>query len=174
MAARTDPSDLARPVEPAPRSLPPSMVGVGLGFVGLFLVLVAGTILAVVADDTPKPPVLQELPLPAAVDIVDSMPTCTNSACDGEGVVLVGSAGEGVAGRVAGHWRGLGWASLPCVDDGTMCFSDGDLRISMSVWSDVDPLRVPKLWEAVADSGVDPARLVYVHFYRCGSIFPCE
>lgn len=171
MAVRTDTSDLAHP---APRSLPPSMTAVGVALVGLFIALVAATILAVISDDTPEPPALAELPLPAGVEIVDSMPTCTDSACDGQGVVLVGSAGEGVAGRVASHWRQEGWLSLPCVDDGTMCFSDDDLRISMSVWADVDPLRVPKLWEAVADSGIDPGRLIYVHYYRCGSIYPCE
>lgn len=149
------------------------MAAVGIGLVGLFLALVAGTIVAVLADDTPEAPALASFPLPDGVEIVESVPTCDDSACDGHGVVLIGSGGEGVAGRLAGDWRSRGWASLPCVAGGTMCFTQGDLRLSMSVWADVDPLRVPRLWESVADSGIDPRRLVYVHFYRCGAILPC-
>lgn len=169
----TDTAALA-PGEKKQRSLPPSMVTIAVALFGLFLTLVVGTIVTVIATDGPEPPTLEGLPLPAGVEIVDSMPTCTDSACDGQGVVLIGSAGEGVAGRVARAWRDAGWASLPCRDEGTMCFADEDLRISMSVWADVDPLRIPKLWDAVADSGIDAGRLVYVHYFRCGPIVPCE
>jgi hypothetical protein len=168
------PTQLSRPSGPQQRPLPPSMVAVAIGFILLLMGLVAGMVVAVVNDDTPEAPTLAELPLPVGVEVFDSMPTCTDSACDGEGAVLVGSAGEGVAGRVVRHWRDAGWGSLPCTDEGTMCFADDDLRISMSVWADVDPLQVPKLWESVTDADLDPARLVYVHYYRCGSIFPCE
>jgi hypothetical protein len=150
------------------------MLIIAVGFVLVFVGLVAATILTVVSDDTPDPPALADLPLPDGVEIVDSMATCTDTACDGEGAVLIGAGGEGVAGRVAQYWRDGGWGSLPCVDDGTMCFSDDDLRISLSVWSDVDPLDVPSLWESVADRELDASRLVYVHYYRCGPIFPCE
>lgn len=172
----TDPTsaDLALTSRSRERRLPPSMVAIGVGFVGLFILLVLATIVAVMNDDTPEPPTLAAFPLPEGVEIVDSMATCTDSACDGVGVVIIGSAGEGVAGRVAQYWRDMGWGSLPCTDEGTMCFSDEDLRISLSVWADVDPLQVPKLWESVTNKGLDPGRLVYVHFYRCGSIFPCE
>lgn len=150
------------------------MTVIAVVFASLFVLLSAGTIVTVVNDDTPDPPVLSDLPLPAGVEIVDSMVTCTETACDGEGAVLIGSSGEGVAGRVAQHWRDVGWRSLPCVDAGGMCFADADLRISMSVWSDVDPLDVPSLWESVADRELDGARLVYVRFYHCGPIYPCE
>lgn len=150
------------------------MVAIGLALGGLLAVLVLFTIVAVITADLPEPAVLADLPLPDGVEIVDSMPTCSESACDGEGVVLIGSGGEGVAGRLAGAWRDGGWDSRPCVDEGTLCFASADLRISMSVWADVDPLRIPKLWEAVTNADVDPDRLVFVHVYRCGSIIPCE
>lgn len=167
-------TDIAQDERAPGRSFPPSMTFVGVAFFALFIALVGATILAVVNDDTPDPPGLDELPLPATVEIVDSMATCTDTACDGQGVVLIGSAGEGVVGRLAGFWRDAGWASLPCADEGTMCFADDDLRLALSVWSDVDPLHIPKLWESVNDEGLDAGRLVYVHYFRCGSIFPCE
>ena len=168
------PADQTRPARAQERSLPTSMTVVAIVFALLFVGLVAGTIVTVLNDDTPDPPALADLPLPDGVEIVDSMATCTDSACDGEGAVLIGAGGEGVAGRVVQYWRDEGWGSLPCVDDGTMCFSDDDLRISLSVWSDVDPLEVPSLWESVTDRELDPGRLVFVHYYRCGSIYPCN
>jgi hypothetical protein len=156
------------------RRLPPSMAAVATGFVTLFIVLVIATIVAVAAEDMPAAPELTDLPLAEAVEVVDSMSICTHQACDGVGVALIGSAGEGVAGRLASTWRAAGWDSLPCRDTGAMCFSDGDLRISMNVWADIDPLTVPKFVETIADRGIDEDRLVYVHYYRCGVILPCE
>jgi hypothetical protein len=149
------------------------MVAISIAFALLFVALVAGTITAVLNDDTPTPAELADLPLPSGVEIVDSIATCNESACDGEGAVLIGESGEGVAGLIARFWHDEGWGSLPCTDGGTMCFAEEDLRISLSVWSDVDPLDVPTLWESVTDRGLEPRSLVYVHYYRCGPIYPC-
>ncbi len=158
------------------RRLPPSMLAVGIAFVSLFVVLVLGTIVAVLADDTPQVPALEGLPVIDESEIVDSISTCTDAACDGFGVLLMGRDLEApvLTGRLTRLWRSKGWRSVPCVDEGGVCFADKDLRISVRDWDDIDPVLAPTLVEGVADRGLDAARLLYVHYYRCGVIYACE
>jgi hypothetical protein len=158
------------------RRLPPSMLAVGIAFVSLFVVLVLGTIVAVLADDTPQVPALEGLPVIDESEIVDSISTCTDAACDGFGVLLMGRDLEApvLTGRLTRLWRSKGWRSVPCVDEGGVCFADKDLRISVRDWDDIDPVLAPTLVEGVADRDLDAARLLYVHYYRCGVIYACE
>ena len=158
------------------RRLPPSMMAVGLAFVSLFLVLSLGTIVAVMADDTPPAPELESFPIIEDSEVIDSISTCTDEACDGYGVLLMGR--ESNAGRLTeglvNFWRSEGWQSVPCLDDSRICFARDDLRLSVRDWDEVDPVMAPTLVEGVIDSGLDQARLLYVHYYRCGSIQPCR
>ncbi len=158
------------------RRLPPSMLAVGIAFISLFVVLVLGTIVAVLADDTPQVPALEGLPVIDESEIVDSISTCTDAACDGFGVLLMGRDLEApvLTGRLTSLWRSKGWRPVPCVDEGGVCFADNDLRISVRDWDDIDPVLAPTLVEGVADRGLDAARLLYVHYYRCGVIYACE
>lgn len=158
------------------RRLPPSMVVVSIVFVGLFLVLATGTILAVVADDSIEGPLLDDLPLNGGAEVVDAMATCTESACDGHGVLLMGTeyAADALAVRLGDHWRSRGWSRSACLDDGEICFEDGDLQISVRTWDHVDPTFAPTFVEGVADRGLDPSRLLYIHYFRCGIIHACE
>lgn len=171
-ASTEEPSD--HPVI-RPRPLPPSMAIIGSALFGLFMAIVMATVIVVLGSDGSQPPTRESLPLPGGIEVVDWMSTCTEQACDGIGALLRGTSGEGgVAGRLASAWRAAGWGSVPCVDSGTMCFSSGELRLSLNVWADVDQLDIPKLVETVRSRGLDPSRLVYVHYYRCGSIHPCQ
>ena len=113
------------------RRLPPSMLAVGIAFISLFVVLALGTIVAVMADDTPQVPALEGLPVIDESEIVDSISTCTDAACDGFGVLLMGRDLEApvLTGRLTRLWRSKGWRSVPCVDEGGVCFADKDLRI---------------------------------------------
>lgn len=173
MTVTSEPPELrAVPVEQ--RSLPTPIVLVGVGLVALFLALVASTVVAVLADDTPEAPALGQLPLPPDVEVVDAMPTCTDQACDGHGVVVAGPPENGVALRLASAWRQAGYETIDCLGEGTLCVAHGDLRIEMVVWRDVDPLRIPSLVESVERADIEPARLAFVHFYRCGSNHACE
>ena len=158
------------------RHLPPSMVTVGIAFASLFTVLALGTILAVMADDTPQAPSLEELPILAESEVIDSIATCTDEACDGLGVLLMGRDLDApmLTGRLIRFWRSEGWETISCQDSGTLCMAEDDYRISVLPWDQVDPVLAPTLVEGVADRGLDRARLLYVHYYRCGSIFPCE
>jgi len=158
------------------RRLPPSMVAVAIAFVSLFFVLASGTILAVMADDTVDGPELDELPLNGDAEVIDDMPTCTDAACDGHGVLLKGSELNApmLTQRLSTHWRDRGWTRAACVDDGERCFAKGDVRISLRDWEMVDPLLAPTFVEEVADRKLDPGMLLYVHFYRCGIIHGCE
>lgn len=158
------------------RRLPPSMLAVGLAFISLFVVLALGTIVAVMADDTPQVPALEGLPVIDQSEVVDSISTCTDAACDGYGVLLMGRGLEApvLTSRLASLWRSKGWRSVPCLDEGGMCFADEDLRISVRGWDDIDPVFAPTLVEGVADRALDAARLLYIHYYRCGVIYPCE
>lgn len=158
------------------RRLPPSMVAVGIAFLSLFVILASGTILAVVADDTVEPPAIDDLSLTSQADIVDSIPTCTDSACDGHGVLLMAKQMDAptLTAELTGHWRGRGWEPARCLDDGDLCFSEGELRISVRDWDQVDPLLAPTFVEEVEDQELDSRRLLYVHYYRCGIIHACE
>ncbi|MEE9206658.1 MAG: hypothetical protein V3U50_06725 [Acidimicrobiia bacterium] len=158
------------------RRLPPSMLAVGIAFISLFVVLALGTIVAVMADDTPQVPDLEGLPIIEESEVVDSISTCTEAACDGYGVLLMGIdlAAPALTGRLVRLWRSQGWRSVPCLDEGGICFAEKDLRISVRDWGDVDPVLAPTLVEGVADRDLDAARLLYVHYYRCGAIYPCE
>ena len=158
------------------RRLPPSMVAVGVAFVSLFGVLALGTIVAVIADDTPQAPELEGLPMIEESELIDSISTCTDSACDGYGVLLVGRGLDAadLTLRLVDEWRSQGWRFVPCIDDGRSCFADDDLRISVRDWVLVDPLIAPTLVERVADSGLDATRFLYVHYYRCGVISACD
>jgi hypothetical protein len=158
------------------RRLPPSMVAVAIAFVSLFVVLASGTIVAVVADDTVEVPGLEELPLDGEAEIVDSIPTCTDTACDGYGILLQGSAldaGE-LTEVLSAEWGRLGWSRIACADEGELCFAEDDVHISLRHWDQVDPVLAPTFVEGVADRGLDPSRLLYVHLYRCGIIHPCK
>lgn len=152
------------------------MVAVAIAFLSLFTVLASGTILAVVADDTVAMPNLEELPLDTGAVIVDSMTTCTESACDGFGVVVMGTElGAGALTRqLVDAWEGRGWEPTVCVDRGEICFANGRLRISVRNWDQVDPLLAPAFLEEVADRQLDPDRLLFVHYYRCGIIHDCK
>lgn len=152
------------------------MVAVAIAFVGLFLILASGTILAVVADDSLEIPDLSEFPLDGQAEIIDSMPTCTDSACDGHGVLLQGQNADALTltDGLQRYWLTRGWEEAQCVDEGEICFAEDDLRISIRNWDQVDPLLAPTFVEDVADQGLDPARLLYAHYYRCDIIHPCE
>jgi hypothetical protein len=158
------------------RRLPPSMVVVAIIFVSLFFVLATGTILAVVADDSIEGPSLEDLPLNGGAEVVDAMATCTDSACDGHGVLLMGTeyGADALAARLGEHWQRRGWEPSSCVDDGDFCFADDDLRISVRTWDRVDPTFAPTFVEGVADRQLDPRRLLYIHYFRCGIIHACE
>ena len=157
------------------RHLPPSMVTVSIAFASLFTVLALGTIVAVMADDTPPAPDLEELPILAESEVVDSIATCTDAACDGFGVLLMGRGLDGpmLTGRLIRLWHSEGWETVSCQDSGTLCLAEDDYRISVLPWDQVDPVFAPTLVEGVADRGLDRSRLLYVHYYRCGSIYPC-
>ncbi len=152
------------------------MVAVGIAFVSLFVVLALGTIVAVMADDSPQGPDLEGLPIIDGSVVIDSIATCTDSACDGYGVLLMGIELDApvLTQQLGSHWRSTGWSLVPCLDDGSICFADDDLRISVRDWDRVDPFLAPTLVEGVADRGLDAARLLYVHYYRCGVIVPCQ
>ncbi len=156
--------------------LQPSMVLVGLGFASLFMVLVVSTVVAVVADDTPEAPALEGLPIVSGVEVVDSIATCNEMACDGYGVLLMGIEDEAsvLRSQLVRHWRTSGWHQVPCRDDGGLCFGDRDLRISLRDWSQVDPIMAPTLVAGVADRGLPANRLLYIRYYRCGAIYSCE
>jgi len=157
------------------RHLPPSMVTVSIAFASLFTVLALGTIVAVMADDTPPAPSLEELPILDESEVVDSIATCTDAACDGFGVLLMGRDLDGamLTGRLIRFWRSEGWETVSCQDSGTLCLAEDDYRISVLPWDQVDPVLAPTLVEGVADRGLDRSRLLYVHYYRCGPIYPC-
>lgn len=157
------------------RRLPPSMVTVSIAFASLFTVLALGTIVAVMADDTPPAPELEELPILAESEVVDSIATCTDAACDGFGVLLMDRDLDApmLTGRLIRLWRSEGWETVSCQDSGTLCLAEDDYRISVLPWDQVDPVLAPTLVEGVADRGLDRSRLLYVHYYRCGSIYPC-
>ena len=162
-------------IEGSPRP-EPSLFAVGAGFLLLLLGLVLATIVAVVADDTPPAPALEELPIVDGVEVVDSMATCDDTACDGYGVLLMGVDGEALAGRsrLVRDWRSRGWEPVPCADDGDgICLGDHDLRISVRDWAEVDPVMAPTLVEGVAARGLPADHLLYVRYYRCGAIYPC-
>jgi hypothetical protein len=158
------------------RRLPPSMVAVGFAFVSLLVVLALGTIVAVLADDTPQGPDLESLPIIDGSVVIDSIATCTDSACDGYGVLLMSIDIDApvLTQRLGAHWRSTGWSPVPCLDDGSVCFADDDLRLSVMNWDRVDPFLAPTLLEGVVDRGLDATRLLYVHYYRCGVILPCQ
>jgi hypothetical protein len=158
------------------RRLPPSMVTVGIAFISLFVVLALGTIVAVMADDTQPGPALAEFPIIDESEVVDSVATCTDSACDGHGVLLMGRELEApmLRGRLVGYWKAQGWDTAECFDAGQICLAKEDLRLSIMDWSQVDPMLAPTLVEEVADRELDGRRLLYVHYYRCGAIYPCQ
>lgn len=158
------------------RHLPPSMVAIAIAFISLFTVLSLGTIVAVMADDTPAAPLLEDLPLVEASRVIDTIQTCTEQACDGYGVLLQATDLDAstLTNQLADHWRDKGWRSMTCSDEGDRCFANEDLRISVRNWDKVDPLLAPTLVEGVGERGLDPARLLYVHYFRCGAIYACE
>jgi len=158
------------------RRLPPSMVAVGVAFISLFAVLALGTIVAVMADDGPQAPELEGLPIVEESEVVDSIPACTESACDGYRVLLMGRHldAESLTRRLVSYWLARGWRSIACDDDSRICFADDDLRISLRDWDQVDPLIAPTFVEGVADRGLDEQRLLVVHYFRCGANYPCE
>lgn len=158
------------------RRLHPSMLAVGLAFLTLLVGLVISTIVAVIADDTPEAPALEQLPIVDGVEVVDSIATCNESACDGHGVLVMDGEREAQALRnsLVRHWRSNGWEPVPCRDEEGICFSDGDLRITLRDWAQVDPVMAPTLVEGVADRGLPADRLLYIRYYRCGVIYSCE
>ena len=158
------------------RRLPPSMVTVGIAFVSLFAVLALGTIVAVMADDTQPGPALEEFPIINESQMIDSIVTCTDAACDGHGVLLMGRELDApmLRGRLVGYWRAQGWDTLECLDNGQICLAKDDLRLSILDWSEVDPTLAPTLVEGVSDRELDGNRLLYVHYYRCGAIYACQ
>lgn len=170
----TDHTDHLVPVNVEARRLPRSIMAIGVLLVVLFATVVMATVVAVTSDTIPDAPGLDDLPVPDGLEVVASMETCTDRACDGLGVVLLGSAEVGPTTQLATAWRAGQWEQLSCVDDGTLCFASADLRLSMTRWTAVDKASTPTLAEAVAALGLDPRRLVYVHYYRCGANHPCE
>jgi hypothetical protein len=158
------------------RKLPPSMVAVTIAFISLFIVLASGTILAVVADDTVEGPPLEEFPFNSGAEIVDTMATCTDAACDGHGILLMGRETDAaeLTEDLSQLWRRRGWVPVRCLDRGEVCFGEGELRISLRNWDQVDPMLAPTFVEGVADRSLDPGRLLYAHFYRCGLIHACN
>lgn len=162
------------PVSVAARHLPASIVAVGALLSLLFVSIVLVMVFAVLGDETPDAPALEDLPVSADVEVIASMETCTDRACDGLGAALAGSPGQSASSQLATEWRDAGWNQLSCVDGGSLCFGMGDLRLSMTAWVDMDEASVPMLVDTVAEHSIDPRRLVFVHYYRCGSIHPCE
>ncbi len=81
---------------------------------------------------------------------------------------------EPLSARLGDHWRSLGWSRTGCIDDGEICFADDDLWISVRTWDRVDPTFAPTFVEEVADRQLDPHRLLYIHYFRCGIIHDCE
>ena len=162
-------------IEEAKR-LPPSMVTVGIVFVSMFFVLSLGTIVAVMADDTPPTPDLAGLPTIPGSEVVASISTCTDSACDGHGVLLMRSGFDthSLTESLSNLWRSRGWHSVDCIGKGDHCLADDDLRISVRNWDQVNPALAPTLVGEVADRELDGSQLLYVHYYRCGTIYPCQ
>jgi hypothetical protein len=152
------------------------MVAVTIAFISLFVVLASGTILAVVADDTAEIPRLDEFPVNGDAEIIDTMATCTDAACDGHSVLLIGVETDAptLTDRLSDLWGRRGWERVTCRDNGEVCFGDGPLRISLRNWDQVDPLLAPTFVEEVADRELDPERLLYAHFFRCGILTTCE
>ncbi len=158
------------------RGLPASMVTIGVVLVSLFVVLAIGTIAAVIADDTPAAPDLAEFPIVEGVQVVDSTSTCADLPCDGFGVLLMGKGLEEpvLSVRLVSFWRSDGWRSVVCVDDSRDCLANDDLRIYVRSWDQVDSLLAPTFVEIAENRGLEAAQLLYVHYYRCGAIYPCE
>ncbi len=161
-------------IEGSPR-LERSLYAVGAAFLALLVGLIIATIVVVIADDTPPAPALEELPIVDGVEVVDSIATCDETACDGYGVLLMGVDGEApaVRSRLVRDWRSRGWEPVRCDDDAGICLGDHDLRISVRDWADVDPVMAPTLVEGVAARGLSADHLLYIRYYRCGAIYPC-
>jgi hypothetical protein len=179
----TTPAEPVSPsVEPSPdappsdeRHLPMAIVVLGLALLCGFVAIVIGTILSV-AVSRPDTPDIEDLALPAGVDIVDSHTTCNASACDGIGVV-VDRDGMGVADMVDVIARRLtmdGWRDDATCDAGARCLERDDLRIVIRPWLDVDETVAPAMRDSLTEDGIDQTRLVYLGYYRCGVLRSCS
>lgn len=155
------------------RKLPNALLAVGASLVALFVLVVIATVVAVASGDGSEPPTPEDLPLAVGTEALDSIVTCTEEACDGVGVLVAGGDGHTPIEGLAEHWRLRGWDEVPCMENGLVCFAEGDLRISLSAWDEADHLKAPTLVELVADRGLDSSTLAFVHLYRCGTIVPC-
>lgn len=172
-AAPSPPDPQGRP--PDERRLPMAVVVLGLALLGGFLAIVIGTVLSVTGS-RPDTPEIEDLALPAGVDIVDSHTTCNASACDGVGLV-VDRDGMGVADMVDTIARRLtldGWHERSSCDEGARCLERDDLRIVIRPWLDLDEAIAPAMRDSLTEDGVDQTRLVYLGYYRCGVLRSCS
>jgi len=171
------PSTETAPSDPPPgeRHLPPAIVVLGLALLGGFVAIVVGTILSVTGS-RPSTPDIEDLALPAGVEIVDSHTTCNASACDGVGLV-VDRDGMGVPDMVDAIAKRLtmdGWhEEATCVTD-ARCLERDDLRIVIRPWLDLDETVAPAMRDSLTEDGVDQTRLVYLGYFRCGVLRSCS
>jgi len=156
------------------RILPVSMVVIGLVLLAGFIITATSMIAAVVATDGDGMPSLEQLALPADVEIVDSHATCDASECDGYGIVV--DRPETAPGRVIelirSRLRGVGWAHRDCGPE-EVCMRRDDLGVRMRPWISVAETEAVAMRDALTDRGVDQSALVYLLFHRCGELHPC-
>jgi len=175
-AEPVSPSPESTPADPPPeeKHLPTAVVVLGFALLGGFIAIVVGTVLSV-AGARPETPSIEDLALPAGVDVVDSHTTCNASACDGIGIV-VDRDGMGVTDMVDAIAKRLtmdGWHEDGECDAGAICLDREDLRIVIRPWLDLDEAVAPAMRDSLTEDGIDQTRLVYLGYYRCGVLRSC-
>jgi hypothetical protein len=165
-------------VVPAPargRRVPASMIVVAVVLGAGFVAIVTAMVLSVTGEATPPPADLGDLPLPRAVQVVESHNTCKSEACDGQGAVLRWDpiiAGAAID-MLAAHLTAEQWVETdPCYPD-ARCFAHDDLRAVVRPWATLDPGIGSVMRVAIGERGLDDSEFVYARVYRCGIIEEC-
>lgn len=156
------------------RTLPGSMVVIGVLMLASFMIVCTSMVAAVLADDRPSMPDLELLDLPSGVEILDFHATCDASECDGYGLILDddGASAEELIELVAGSLRESGWATRDC-GLGDICLRRDGLGVVLAPWSMVDDTLNTPIRASLEERGIDQETLVYMLYHRCGQLHPC-
>lgn len=157
------------------RTLPASMLVIGVLMLGSFLIVATSMVAAVIADDRPTLPDVDLLALPAGIEVLDSHSTCDASECDGYGLVLdqPGVAADQVIEQVAESLRGDGWLTRVC-GLGETCLRKDGLGVMLAPWSMIDDTLNAPIRASLEEQGIDQENLVYLRYHRCGDLHPCR
>jgi hypothetical protein len=157
------------------RTLPASMLVIGVLMLGSFLIVATSMVAAVIADDRPTLPDVELLVLPDGIEVLDSHSTCDASECDGYGLVLdrPGVPTDQVIEEVAENLRGAGWTTRAC-GLGETCLRKDGLGVMLAPWSMIDDTLNAPIRASLEEQGIDQKNLVYLRYHRCGDLHPCR